>query len=324
MRESYYIIAAQPSTLRSSHAAPLHARHPTRYFFPAAPPPLDSREPGLHADFGTRDMNGEPARMRAVVLSCGDLGIEIANALAQDGAADVVGLFMTPYKVPQRTIAGKLSHVYRMQGWTGIPKVAAAKVGSLIFRRDASAIDRRDPALSSNVPLYAFTDFHDSEARAALADLKPDLGVIAGTYILKDSVFLIPRLGSINLHSGNVPRYRGAAPAFWEIYNGEKSVGITIHRVAASVDAGHVLSQEEFPVDTAPAGDPIEYIDEFRRDVLRPNGVRMIVSTVRALAEGREIETPQDAALAHTYKTPDHRAVRELRRLVRERRGQLR
>jgi peptidoglycan/xylan/chitin deacetylase (PgdA/CDA1 family) len=61
---------------------------------------------------------------------------------------------------------------------------------------------------------------------------------------LRDGVFDIPRYGSINLHSGKTPEYRGAAPAFGERHNGESAVGITIHRVAAALDAGDVLRQE--------------------------------------------------------------------------------
>jgi methionyl-tRNA formyltransferase len=151
--------------------------------------------------------------------------------------------------------------------------------------------------------------------------LKADLGVVAGTYILRESVFALPRLGSINLHSGKAPEYRGAAPAFWELYNGEREVGITIHRVTAALDAGHILRQETFPLDPAPVEDPMAYLERYRREVLRPQGVRLVAETVAALADGTVVERPQDPARARTYRTPDLAAARELRRRVARRRA---
>ena len=144
--------------------------------------------------------------------------------------------------------------------------------------------------------------------------------MVAGTYVLQESVFSIPRLGSINLHSGKAPEYRGAAPGFWELYNGEREVGITIHRVAAALDAGDILVQETFPLDPAPAGDPLDYLERFRAEVLRPNGVRLLVQAVTELARGTARPRAQDPARARTYRSPDHRAVRQLRRRVRTRR----
>jgi methionyl-tRNA formyltransferase len=208
-----------------------------------------------------------------------------------------------------------------MQGLPGLCAVLASK---LRLRPSSLADTTPEPdPCPSDVPHLRFDDFHDAECLAALRTLKADLGVVAGTYILREAVFGIPRLGCINLHSGKVPEYRGAAPAFWELYNGEREVGITIHRVTARVDAGAILLQELFPLDPAPAGDPLEYLEEYRRAVLRPNGVRLLAWAVAAIADGSITEQPQDSSLARTHRSPDCRAVRGLRRRVRERRRAL-
>src|SRR5256885_4773918 len=65
-----------------------------------------------------------------------------------------------------------------------------------------------------------------------------------------------------------------SAPGFWELYNGDSAVAITIHRVTTRLDAGHILRQETFPLDPAPAGDPIAYLERYRRQILRPQRVR--------------------------------------------------
>ena len=257
---------------------------------------------------------------RTIVLSCGDLGVLVANALKADGASEVVGLVVAPFdRRPPKTLRAKFRHVIRRQGWRGLFAVMGAKIASLAHLRSPQGAVPA-VALSPGIKRFDVTDFHAPECLSILEELRPDLAILAGTYILKESVFALPRYGSINLHSGKVPEYRGAAPAFWELYHGEKAVGVTIHRVDAALDAGPILAEEMFPIDPAPGGDPLVYIEQFRQKVLGPNGVRMIVETVRSLADGTAKERQQNHAVARTFRSPDYRAVRELRSRVSARR----
>jgi peptidoglycan/xylan/chitin deacetylase (PgdA/CDA1 family)/folate-dependent phosphoribosylglycinamide formyltransferase PurN len=259
---------------------------------------------------------------RAVILSCGNLGIEVANALAADAASKVVGLVTTPYRMRNRTLWGKIRLTIRIDGWIGALKVAFGKIAKALHIRDGKIPEPNSSLrLASGVPHFHFDDFHHDDARSLIKSLQPDILVIAGTYILKESVFSLARNIAVNLHTGKAPQYRGAAPVFWELYNGETQVGITIHRVVAAVDAGGILTQELFPLNPAPPGDPVVYVERYRNEVLRPHGVRLLVQTVRAIAEGTVHECPQNAGEARTYRSPDRRAVKELRRRVMARRN---
>jgi methionyl-tRNA formyltransferase len=209
----------------------------------------------------------------------------------------------------------KIRHVWRTQGLIGFSSVLASR-----FRRDAKTVEVVRGPLDPSITQLPVEDFHAPAAISAIRGLGADLGVVVGTYILRESVFALPRLGSINLHSGKAPEYRGAAPGFWELYNGEREVGITIHRVSSVLDAGHILRQETVPLNPAPVEDPMTYLEQYRREVLRPEGVRLIVETVVALATGAAVEQPQDSSRARTYRSPDLKAVRELRRRVAARR----
>jgi methionyl-tRNA formyltransferase len=255
--------------------------------------------------------------LRVVVLSCGDLGVEVAQRLLATPGVGEITLVTTPYRTPARSLTKKIRHLHRMEGWPGLLKAALRRVTARVPERSAAPV-------TAAVRHYAFGDFHDAECLQLLRTLHADLGVIAGTYILGENVFTIPRLGCINLHSGRVPEYRGSAPAFWELYNGAPEVAITIHRVARAVDAGEVLLQQCFLLDSAPPGDPMRYIEEYRRDVLRPNGVRLLCDAVARIAAGTARGWAQDSARARTYRLPDYRAVQELRRRVRARRGRAR
>jgi methionyl-tRNA formyltransferase len=66
--------------------------------------------------------------------------------------------------------------------------------------------------------------------------------------ILKAPVIEIPPLGTINLHGGKLPEYRGAAPINWQILNGETSGGCAIIYVDEGIDTGEIIAQEIYPI----------------------------------------------------------------------------
>src|SRR5258708_34773059 len=73
--------------------------------------------------------------------------------------------------------------------------------------------------------------------------------------IIPASLLQIPKLGWINLHASLLPKYRGAAPINWAIANGETQTGLTTMRIAAGMDTGDMLLQQEIdiaPEETAP------------------------------------------------------------------------
>jgi hypothetical protein len=90
--------------------------------------------------------------------------------------------------------------------------------------------------------------------------------------------------------------------------------------VTADLDAGRILLQEVFPLDSSPPGDAMDHVLRTRQELLLPNGVRMLVEGVRSIAIGTAAWTSQDAGRARTYRTPDHKAKKELQQRVERRR----
>src|SRR3954466_5464936 len=65
--------------------------------------------------------------------------------------------------------------------------------------------------------------------RDQLAALKPDLSlVMAYGHILRQEVIDTPRLGTLNLHTSILPKYRGASPIQTAIASGETETGVTL------------------------------------------------------------------------------------------------
>jgi len=74
------------------------------------------------------------------------------------------------------------------------------------------------------------------------------------------------------------------------------------------------------PVTEYPVEDPMAYLERYRRELLRPESVRLVAETVGSLIDGTAVERPQDPRKARMYRTPDRAAIRELRRRVAARR----
>jgi methionyl-tRNA formyltransferase len=67
--------------------------------------------------------------------------------------------------------------------------------------------------------------------------------------ILKPSHIQLFRLGVLNAHGGDLPRYRGNACQSWAILNGESSISLCIHKmIGDQLDAGDILMKESMPL----------------------------------------------------------------------------
>jgi methionyl-tRNA formyltransferase len=89
----------------------------------------------------------------------------------------------------------------------------------------------------------------DPDALAALANLRPDLIIVAAYgLILPQAVLELPPRGCINIHGSLLPKHRGAAPIAAAILTGEAETGVSIMRMDAGVDTGPVLSRAASPI----------------------------------------------------------------------------
>lgn len=119
-----------------------------------------------------------------------------------------------------------------------------------------------------------------------LRSLNADLQIVVAFRMLPESVWNMPPLGTINLHGSLLPKYRGAAPINWAVINGEKETGVTTFKLKHEIDTGNVLMQESFPIDeNETAGDV--------HDKMKEIGARVLVETVKGIADGTLEERPQ-------------------------------
>ncbi len=120
-------------------------------------------------------------------------------------------------------------------------------VGAVIGVGQEDEIDQL--AEQYGFPILMLEKINSPESISHLKQLDPDLFVLCGfNKILKTPVIEIPPLGTINLHGGKLPEYRGAAPINWQIINGETSGGCSIIYVDEGIDTGDIIVQERYPI----------------------------------------------------------------------------
>jgi peptidoglycan/xylan/chitin deacetylase (PgdA/CDA1 family)/folate-dependent phosphoribosylglycinamide formyltransferase PurN len=146
----------------------------------------------------------------------------------------------------------------------------------------------------------AVDSLNDPGAAAQLATLGVDLGIVIGTRILRPSTFTVPRLGSINIHKGKVPEYRGQPPGFWELYHGEREAGVTVHQVVEKLDAGPILA--EGVVEIGPHETPASL--RWKLDQL---GAVLLRDAVQGLAAGTLVGHPQSPGRGRVFTLPTRR-----------------
>ncbi|MCA9130869.1 MAG: hypothetical protein KDB22_27480 [Planctomycetales bacterium] len=105
-------------------------------------------------------------------------------------------------------------------------------------------------AVASGIPCSVVGNLNCAKGRQLLSGMQVDLLITCVCKnILRKSVLDIPRLASINIHPSLLPAYRGPTPTFWALYNGESSVGVTVHKMTERIDEGEIIDQFAMPLD---------------------------------------------------------------------------
>jgi len=95
--------------------------------------------------------------------------------------------------------------------------------------------------------------------REQLAAFKSDLSlVMAYGHILKQDVIDTPRLGTLNLHTSVLSKYRGASPIQTAIACGETETGVTLMRMVLQLDAGPVADVERVKIELLDTATQVE------------------------------------------------------------------
>ncbi len=104
-----------------------------------------------------------------------------------------------------------------------------------------------DAARSLGLPLDQPEDVNAPEARARIAEARPDLLVVCafGALVRQE---LLDAHEVLNVHPSLLPRWRGAAPVERAIMAGDAQTGVCIMRLTAGLDSGPVCATAIEPI----------------------------------------------------------------------------
>jgi len=193
--------------------------------------------------------------MRLVFMGTPDFAVPALRALVS-GGHEVVGVFTQPDRPAGRGKNLKPSPV----------KVAAEELGLAVFQPEK---------------------IKTAEGIRQLRDLAPE-GIIVVAYgqILSREILQLPTRGCINVHASLLPSYRGAAPIHWAVMKGETRTGVTTMLMDEGLDTGDMLLKREVPISGEATTGEIH-------DELAALGGELLIDTLKELAMGRLVPTPQ-------------------------------
>jgi methionyl-tRNA formyltransferase len=96
-------------------------------------------------------------------------------------------------------------------------------------------------------------------------------------------------------------------PNFWQMFNGEKTVGTTIHRINAGIDDGDIVLQTETPIHKG------ESLDSLICRTKKSGG-RFMVEALHQLRTGRARVVPNRKEEATYFTFPTRKDVDEFRK----------
>jgi methionyl-tRNA formyltransferase len=160
--------------------------------------------------------------------------------------------------------------------------------------------------------IHYVPDIHAKEVLEDVRSLNADLGLIYGSPILKPELFEIPVLGTLGIHHGKVPEYRGKKTTFWAMYNGEETAGVTIQKVTVGLDTGQVVKEGVVPIGRRSLRTVSNELEAL--------GFSLYIEAILAVKAGTASYRPQGDRKGGLYRDPKLRDILTLwrKRLFRQ------
>lgn len=82
-------------------------------------------------------------------------------------------------------------------------------------------------------------------------------------------------VASLNIHPSLLPQYRGPAPLFWQLRDGMREIGVTLHHVTSQIDGGDIVTQTKVALPTGISGSAAD-------ELLASAGTDMLLDTIQS------------------------------------------
>tara|TARA_A100001388_G_C28724064_1_gene477996 strand:+ start:109 stop:897 length:789 start_codon:yes stop_codon:yes gene_type:complete len=101
--------------------------------------------------------------------------------------------------------------------------------------------------------------------------------------VFNTDLLKLPKYGCINLHCSLLPLYSGLLPSFWTLYEKQKELGATVHRMDDKIDNGCILGQVKIQVPKDPSMFKVI-------QVTKEIGGKLMVEVIQKILDGNVVE----------------------------------
>lgn len=240
-----------------------------------------------------------PPSIRVVVFTGGPtLRPGIQRFIGQLEDHPQIDLLAVYCQAKGHTLRAVISDLWRRRKALALPLMimhVGETIGRYLLRPGVErALKRRMDALSDRISFVP--DIHAPVVLEAVQRLAPDLGLIYGSPILKPALFQIPACGTLGIHHGKLPDYRGKKTTFWAMYNGEPTAGVTIQKVNAGLDTGEIVKEGVVPT----AGRSLRAVWR----ALEQLGFTVYLQAILEIKEGTATYRPPQGVKGKLYRDP--------------------
>jgi methionyl-tRNA formyltransferase len=104
----------------------------------------------------------------------------------------------------------------------------------------------RETSEGFNINYIKINDVNDDDFINYLLEKRIEVIINSGNQIYRKKI--LSKIKVLNRHSAILPSYGGLLPIFWQLLNGEKEGGVTLHWIDEKIDEGKIAYCERFPI----------------------------------------------------------------------------
>ncbi len=236
---------------------------------------------------------------------------EFIRCYADEFRIGMISVCPTMGQRSRRQLAKELFWLYGARGFVqlGAGAILDRFLGTLSAARGAKRYHTiAQLCRAYDIPCHHIGNPNDAAFLSALQQRGSEVLVsVACPFILREPLLRLPPLGCINIHHAPLPRYKGMMPTFWQMYHGEKSVGVTVHYMEPEIDSGDALLSEQIEIER---GESLDHL--IRRS--KRHGAHVMAKALRQLASGHPVRVPLNTFEGSHFTFPTRDEIRDFKR----------
>ena len=236
---------------------------------------------------------------RVVVLTSGPgLGNGVREFIRRLEMHPDIELSAVVWQTQSSTFRGVVADLWCRRRWLAGPLLVQKYLGMLLrfLLRPVHEVRLARTVRAMRDRILCFEDMHSPPALDRIRDCRPLLLLVYGAPIIRKPLFEIALLGTLGIHHGKVPEYRGKKTTFWAIYNNEPTAGVTIQRINETLDGGDVVESGEVAI-----GYRLPWLI-WR--ALERMGMHLYIKAILDVCNGRAIYSRQQGLAIQPYRDP--------------------